>query len=324
MKPVNLALIGATGMVGQTTLKILEEWNIPIFKLSLFASSGSTGRQVRVGDKEYPVQAISDDLEAEFAIMALSSELSRELAPKLIARGIRVIDHSSAHRMEENVPLVIPEINSDAIQSNCRLVANPNCSASVVLMSLAPLTRSYNLRKVIISTYQSVSGAGSAACDELRAQMQGSPDSRSVFPHRISGNLFPEIGGFEPTNYTGEESKISNEIRKILRLPDLHVSATAVRVPVEIGHCAAVSVELDRHTNLEEANSAFENFNGLKSDGAYYSTPAQIAGEQDVRVGRIRVDPQDGKWLHFWVAGDNTRKGAASNAIQILQYWADL
>lgn len=324
MSPIRLAIIGATGMVGQTTLAILHEWNVPLVELKLYASAGSAGKTMPIGHVNLPVHSLTDDIRADYAILALSADLSKDWAHKLTVRGTKVIDHSSAFRMDANVPLVIPEINADTIESDTQLVANPNCSASVILMALAPLDLKIGLKRVIIATYQSVSGAGIAACDELKDQTAGLLSDPQVFPHRIAGNLFPEIGALDATNYTGEETKISLEIQKILRHPGLHVTATAVRVPVDVGHSAAVSVELSRSVSIVEVESVLQNFPGLTCDNQAYSTPMQIAGTQNVHVGRIRIDPQDKNWLHFWVVGDNTRKGAASNAIQILQHWASL
>lgn len=324
MKPVRLAIIGATGMIGQTTLSVLHEWNIPLAELRLYASAASTGKTLQFGKEVLPVHSLTDDVRADYVILALSAELAKDWAPRLTSRGVRVIDHSSAFRMDINVPLIIPEINAHTILPETKLVANPNCSASIVVMALAPLEKVFGLKRVIISTYQSVSGAGIAACDELKAQWSGVLSSPQVFPHRIAGNLFPAIGSLDSTQYTGEETKISQEIQKILRRPGLHVSATAVRVPVEIGHSAAVSVEMSLAASIGEVKSALQNFPGLINDEVNYSTPLDIVGLQDVRVGRVRIDPQDKSWIHFWVVGDNTRKGAASNAIQILQHWASL
>jgi len=325
MRPVRLAILGATGHVGQNTLSVLDEWHVPLAELKLYASAGSAGKRLRLGKSEFECLPLeSARFDSEFVILALSAELSRAWAPRLTAQGIKVIDHSSAFRMDEGVPLVIPEINADTILHDTALVANPNCSASVILMALAPLARDIGMKRVIVSTYQSVSGAGYAATDELRRQLAGDLSAPSALPRRIAGNLFPEIGSFESSGYCGEETKVMQEIKKILRLPDLHVSATTVRVPVDVGHSAAVSVELSRSVEFAEAIASLGNFAGLVCDGADYSTPLDIAGMQDVHVGRVRLDPQEPNWLHFWVTGDNLRKGAASNAIQILQYWATL
>jgi aspartate-semialdehyde dehydrogenase len=322
MKPVSLAVLGATGMVGQTTLNVLEEWNVPLAKIELYASS--SGRSMTFRGSEIPVQELRDQIDADYAILALSAELSKQVAPKLAAQGVRIIDHSSALRMDESVPLVIPEINSHTMTSAVNIIANPNCSASVVLMALAPLERKIGLQRVILSTYQSVSGAGAAACDELTAQLSDASHTPSALPRRIAGNVVPEIGSLDATSYTGEETKISQEINKILGRSDLHVSATAVRVPVMVGHAAAVSVELKRYAPMDEIERLFESFPGLQNDKTGYSTPLDIAGSQDVCVGRVRHDPQQNNWLHFWVVGDNLRKGAASNAVQILQHWTTI
>ncbi|MCB9358215.1 MAG: aspartate-semialdehyde dehydrogenase [Calditrichaeota bacterium] len=325
MKPVRLALLGATGLVGQTTLRVLEEWDVPLHELRLYASDTSTGKKMPFRGESLEVRSLnSESVEGEFAILALSSDLSMQVIPKLIERGLKVVDHSSAFRMSDQAPLVIPEINCDEITGSTKLVANPNCSASIILMALAPLEREFGLHRVIVSTYQSVSGAGASAVEELREQTRNPVAERRVLPHQIAGNLFPEIGALESPGYTGEEAKVIAEIRKILRRPDLHVAATTVRVPVEIGHAASVSVELSADVNLPEVLRSLKSFPGLACDAEGYSTPHMIAGKQDVHVGRVRVDPSDKRWLHFWVVGDNLRKGAASNAIQILQHWATL
>ncbi|MBK8130071.1 MAG: aspartate-semialdehyde dehydrogenase [bacterium] len=324
MTPIRLAIVGATGMVGQTTLAVLQEWNIPLADLRLYASSESAGKRLQYGGRDLVVEALTDDIPADFVILALSADLAREWAPRLAERGLRIIDHSSAWRMDPAVPLVIPEINAHTLVRAGRIVANPNCSASVALMGLAPLERAIGLRRVIAATYQSVSGAGIAAVEELRNQNTGESGTVSALPRRICGNVFPEIGSLDATAYTGEETKIAQEIRKILERPDLHASATAVRVPVEVGHAVAVSVELARQVEIAEVTAALCDFPGLINDGPSYATPLEIAGKQDVRVGRVRLDPQDPNWLHFWIVGDNTRKGAASNAVQILQHWANL
>lgn len=325
MEPIRLAILGATGHVGQNTLTVLDEWNVPLADLKLYASASSAGKSIPFRGKHYECFSLeSAAFDCNYAILALSADLSRKWASLLTAKGIRTIDHSSAFRMDADVPLVIPEINADTITREAKLVANPNCSASVILMPLAPLEEKFGLKRVIISTYQSVSGAGYAATDELQKQLSGEKRDAVVFPRVIAGNLFPEIGPFDNTGYCGEETKIMQEIKKILRTPYIHVSATTVRVPVEVGHSASVSVELAVDASLTEIFESLNDFPGLISDGSNYATPLDIAGKQEVHVGRIRLDPDDSRWLHFWVVGDNLRKGAASNAIQILQHWAEI
>ncbi len=325
MRPVRLAVLGATGLVGQTTLAVLEEWGVPLTELRLYASSSSVGKTMKCCGRLYEVRSMDgEEVDADYAILALSAEHSRVWAPQLVARGIRVIDHSSAFRMNDDVPLVIPEINADIITSETRVVANPNCSASVVVMALAPLDRRFGLRRALISTYQSVSGAGSAAVEELREQNRNDNAKSKALPRRIAGNLFPEVGHWESSGYSGEETKIGSEIKKILNRERVHVSATAVRVPVEIGHAASVSVELLQETSMADVMKCLSDFPGLICDGSGYATPLEVSGQQDVHVGRVRIDPDDNHWLHFWVVGDNLRKGAASNAIQILQFWSVL
>lgn len=325
MEPIRLAILGATGHVGQNTLTVLDEWNVPLADLKLYASASSAGKSIPFRGKSYECCSLeSAAFDCNYAILALSADLSRKWAPLLTAEGIRTIDHSSAFRMDADVPLVIPEINADTITREAKLVANPNCSASVILMPLAPLEEKFGLKRVIISTYQSVSGAGYAATEELHRQLTDQQSEAVVFPHRIARNLFPQVGEFDATGYCGEETKVMQEIKKILRTPYVHVSATTVRVPVEVGHSAAVSVELAVDASLTEILESLNDFPGLISDGSSYATPLDIAGKQEVHVGRIRMDPDDSRWLHFWVVGDNLRKGAASNAIQILQHWAEI
>lgn len=320
MKPVRLAIVGATGLVGRTTLDVLREWDIPLTSLRLFASANSEGRATRWNGRDYAYESLDQvPPDVDFAILALSSSLSKEWAPRFADAGVTVIDHSSQFRMDPTVPLVIPEINGHALKHHRNLIANPNCSASVILMALAPLERAIGLKRVICATYQSVSGAGQEGLSELEDQEADGEKHAAFFPRVIHGNVFPEIGARGNSGYTFEEEKIAEEICKILDRPELICSATAVRVPVRVGHSAAVSVEMKRGAKMPEIISALSDFPGLICNGTDYKTPCEIAGQQEVHVGRIRVDTRDPNWLHFWIVGDNLRKGAASNAVQILQ-----
>jgi aspartate-semialdehyde dehydrogenase len=317
MKPVRLALIGASGLVGQTTLDVLREWGIPLASLRLFASANSSGRELEQGGLRLPLEPLNrvpEDVDA--AIFATSREVSREWVPKFRKAGITVIDHSSYFRQDADVPLVIPEINAHALAAHTGLVANPNCSASVALLPLAAIDRVIGLKTVIMDTYQSVSGSGLDAVAELEAQLQNPNLAPRVYPKQIAHNVFPQVGPFDKDGLCDEERKVVDEVRKILERPVLSVFATTVRVPVRVGHGVATTVELSRPSDETEIKKAFAAMPGMIYEQEY-KTPREIAGKQEIYVSRLRIDPS-GRWVQFWAVGDNLRKGAASNAIQIL------
>lgn len=320
MKPLRLAVVGATGLVGRTTLDVLQEWKIPLAALRLFASGASAGRRCEFAGKTLVLEDLKEiGTDHDAAILCTSKELSAQLAPQLLRGGVRVIDHSSQFRMDPSVPLVIPEINAHALRQNHGLFSNPNCSASVVLLPLAALERAGKLTRVIVATYQSVSGSGQDAVAEWQAQERDASAPANVYPRQIARNVFPQVGAFGPDGNCEEETKVIEEIRKILERPDLPVLTTTVRVPVHIGHSAVVSAELAEPLATSEIENAFAAMPGMLYERDTYKTPLEIAGKCEVFVSRLRLDPQNPRWLQCWVTGDNLRKGAASNAIQILQ-----
>ena len=319
MRPIRLAIVGATGLVGRTTLDVLAEWQIPLTSLRLFASTDSSGKMLPFKGKSLPLEPldqIPSDVDA--AIFATSRELSREWIPRFRAAGVLVIDHSSQFRMEPDVPLVIPEINAPELSQHRGLISNPNCSASVVLLPLAAVDRAVGLKTVVVDTYQSVSGSGQDAVTELEAQLEDADRVPRVYPRPIAHNVFPQVGSFDSKGWCDEERKIVDEIRKILGRRNLQVHTTTVRVPVRIGHSAAVTVECSRPVTRGEIEAAFQAMLGMIYESSNYRTPREIAGKQEIYVGRLRVNAENPAWLQFWVVGDNLRKGAASNAVQIL------
>lgn len=319
MNPIRLALVGATGMVGRTTLDVLEEWNVPLESLRLFASDGSHGKTLPFRGSEIAVETLDrvpDDVNT--AILATSRAISRQWVPAFRERGITVIDHSSEFRMYDDVPLVIPEVNAHALSNHRGLISNPNCSASVVVIPLAALARVGDMQTVVVDTYQSVSGSGQDALAEFESELREPTYPPRVYPRVIAHNVFPQIGAFDESGKCDEEQKVVQELQKMLELPDLHVLTTTVRVPVRIGHSAALSVEFSREVQIGEAEAAMTTMPGMVFERDAYRTPLEIAGRQEVFVGRLRKSPHDPRWLQFWVVGDNLRKGAASNAVQIL------
>lgn len=320
MKRPRLGLVGATGIVGKTTLDVFEEWNTPLAELRLFSSSESSGSILEFRGEQLTVEELVDVPQGiDTAILATSSKLSELWAPRFVQAGITVIDHSSRFRMQEDVPLVIPEINGDTLRHHHGLIANPNCSASVMLLPLYGLQRRFGIAQIIAATYQSVSGAGKAAIDELEKQLADPSVEPNVFPKPIAHNVIPQIGDFNEAGVSGEEQKVGDEIRKILRAPDIHVLTTTVRVPVFVGHSASMAVRLAERTSLKDIHESLTGIPGLIFEQDGFSTPLEIAGKQDVFVSRVRQDQEHPEWLQFWVVGDNLRKGAASNAVQILQ-----
>jgi len=326
---VRVAVIGATGAAGQATLRILEERKFPVRELRCFASERSVGKTVTFAGEAVPVRKV--DAAAfkgvEIAFCSAGSAQSKEIAPLLVRAGAVVVDKSSAFRMDPSVPLVVPEINPHAAKTHQGILACPNCTTIVTVMPLKPLHDAGRLRRVIATSYQAVSGAGVNGIDELRQQTlawaRGEPLVPRHFQHQIAFNLIPHIDRFGADGYTGEEMKLVNEARKILELPDLRVSPTTVRVPVFTCHSVAVNVETDERIGVERARSLFERFPGLRlwDDPAQsrYPMPIDVEGQDDCYVGRIREDLSQPNALNFWVVGDQLRKGAATNAVQIAE-----
>lgn len=326
MNAHRVAIVGATGVVGETLARVLHERRFPMSSLRAFATQRSAGSVVRSGAFEAVVEAIDASAPdaslfdgVDIAFFAVGDAVSAAYGRRLAARDILVVDKSSAFRLEPDVPLVVPEVNGASISAK-RLVANPNCSTIPLAMALAPIDRAFGLAWASVSTYQSVSGAGRDAVDELAAQSRGEVPPVSVFPRRIAGNVIPEIGAFDAAGESGEESKVAAELRKIIARPDLPVSATTVRVPVEVGHSEAVAFGTERPATREQIREILANAPGVTfSDGASYATPLDVAGTDIVSVGRLRPDRAHANAWLAWIVCDNLRKGAATNAVQIAE-----
>ena len=324
-----VAVVGVTGAVGQTTLRILEERKFPVRELRAFASARSVGKTVPFKGEAVRVEAVGPDSfkGVEIALFSAGSSQSREYAPQAVRAGAMVVDKSNAFRMDPHVPLVVPEINPHAVRGHRGILACPNCTTIVTVMPLKPLHEAGRLRRVVATSYQAVSGAGVNGVEELRAQTlawaRGEAMAPSYFPHQIAFNVIPHVDKFGPDGYTGEETKLVNEVRKILELPDLPISPTTVRVPVFTAHSVAVNVETETKVSRERAREAFAGFPGLKlwDEPAEnrYPMPVVVEGQDDCYVGRVREDLSRANALNFWVVGDQLRKGAALNGIQIAE-----
>jgi aspartate-semialdehyde dehydrogenase len=332
----SVAILGATGLVGRTALRVLEERRFPIRALKLLASDRAdrAARSLPFRGEEFPVEPVSAAAFSgvDLALFACANEISQAWAEPARHAGARVVDNSSAFRYVDEVPLVVPEVNADRLTSRTTLVANPNCSTIAIVVALAPLARAAGLERVQIATYQSASGGGSDTLEDLeqgvRAGLDRDPPQRDDGTQGLAFNVVPRIDRFEDNGYTREEMKIVWESRKILGLPELSISATAVRVPVRVGHGAAISVVLGRDLSPEQARSLWAESPGLEvvDDPATnrYPTPLEVAGRDAVLVGRTRRDLTHPRGLAFFVVSDNLRKGAATNAIQIAERLAAL
>ena len=321
-----VGIVGATGAVGQELLRLLHERNFPMGSLRLFASARSAGKVIEFGGKKHTVEEARPGVfaDVDVAFFAAGGSVTRALAPDAVKARCLVIDKSSALRMDPNVPLVIPEINPQELRRHQGIIANPNCSTAVTLMGLWPLHQAFGLKRYIASTYQSVSGTGAEAVRELEGQIQayvkGTPLPRKVYPYQIAFNALPQVDTFGPDGYTGEESKMMLESRKIMGLPNLKVSATCVRVPVVRAHSISVAAEFERPVSVAAARAAIAAFPGAElvdePAKSRYPTPLDFAEKVKCGVGRIRLDTALDNGLSFWVAGDNLWKGAALNALQ--------
>ncbi|HEY4719110.1 MAG TPA: aspartate-semialdehyde dehydrogenase [Candidatus Methylomirabilis sp.] len=324
-----VAIAGATGAVGQTMLSILAERNFPVRGLRLLASERSEGKVLHFKGEEVKVERLTErSFEGiELALFSAGASRSKEFAPEAVRAGALVVDNSSAFRMDPTVPLVVPEINPEAARRHSGLIANPNCTTVVMVMALKPLHEAAKVRRVIVSSYQAVSGAGAQALEELKQQVlawvKGEPAEAKVFPHPIAFNLIPQVDVFEASGYTREEMKLVHETRKILDDETMRIAATTVRVPVWVAHSVSVTAETERKVTVEEARRLFASFPGLKlwDDPAnrQYPMPIVATGKDECYIGRIREDLSSDKGLTFWVVGDQLRKGAALNAIQIAE-----
>ena len=324
MKNYKLAIVGATGLVGRTALKVLEEKNFPNFEYKLFCSKKSAGTKVKFMGKEYIANELTENSFNEgfnFAIFSAGGETSKKFAPIAASKGCIVIDNSSAFRMDRNVPLVVPEVNPDDIFWNTGIIANPNCSTIQAVVALKPLDNKYKIKRIIYSTYQAVSGAGVNALEDLHSQADY--NNLKKFSHPIYNNCLPHIDVFMDDGYTKEEHKMINETKKILGNENLKITATTVRVPIENCHGESINIEFEKDFNLDDVKQLLKNSKGIvlydDITKDIYPIATVANGTDNVYVGRLRRDFSQPNTLNMWCVADNIRKGAASNAIQIMQ-----
>ena len=325
----HVAIVGATGAVGVEMLKVLERRKFPVGKLTLLASARSAGKKKTFSGEPVAIQELRADSFAgvDVALFSAGGSISKEFAPLAVQAGAVVVDNSSAFRMDEHVPLVIPEINGQDIGLNRGIIANPNCTTAITLMALYPLHRAFGVRRIFAASYQAVSGTGAQAIEELRAQVHAlagdRPVEKKVYPHQIAFNVLPHVDSFLDTGYTKEEMKMQNEGRRIMHHPDFRASVTCVRVPVYRAHSIAVNAEFEKPVTPESARAVLDKAEGIQvvDDPAHnlYPLPLNCAEQDDCQVGRIRQDCAMENGLAFWVSGDQLLKGAALNAVQIAE-----
>ncbi|MFC4686303.1 aspartate-semialdehyde dehydrogenase [Epilithonimonas pallida] len=322
---MKVAVVGATGMVGQVMLKVLEERNLPITELIPVASERSVGNKVKFKDKEFTIVSMNDAIavKPEIAIFSAGGGTSLEFAPKFAEVGTVVIDNSSAWRMDPTKKLVVPEINANVLTKEDKIIANPNCSTIQLVMVLHPLNQKYDIKRVIVSTYQSVTGTGKAAVDQLNSEIKGE-NPEKVYPYQIFKNALPHCDVFADDDYTKEEIKLMKEPKKIMGDDTFNLTATAVRVPVQGGHSESVNIEFENEFDLEEVRKILSETPGVvlqdNVKNNEYPMPLYSEGKDEVFVGRIRRDLSQPKTLNLWIVADNLRKGAATNAVQIAEY----
>ena len=323
---MRIAVVGATGMVGRVMLQVLEERNFPITEIIPVASERSIGKTIEYKGKEYRIVSMQDAVEMrpDIAVFSAGGETSKQWAPKFAEVGTTVIDNSSAWRMDPDRPLIVPEINADILTTNDKIIANPNCSTIQLVMVLNPLHKKYGIKRVVISTYQSVTGTGKDAVEQLNGEIEGR-DVAKVYPYQIFKNALPHCDVFdEETGYTKEELKLIREPRKIMRVDEMNITATAVRVPVQGGHSESVNIEFENDFDLVEVRKLLSDQEGVtvqdNPDTNTYPMAFYSEGKDDVFVGRIRRDMSQPNTLNCWIVADNLRKGAATNAVQIAEY----
>ena len=331
MKKYNVGILGATGAVGQEMIKLLEERNFPIDEIRFFASARSAGKKIQFNGNEYEVEEAKKGVFKNIDILlgASPNELAIELIPSAIEQGCVVVDNSSAFRLDDNVPLVVPEVNPEAVKRHKGLIANPNCATIIGLVAINKLNAHHKIKRVIVSTYQAVSGAGAGGITELDEQVKNISQNKEVTPkvfsHQIAYNLIPQIGGFNDMGYSSEEMKFQNEGRKILENKELKVNCTCVRVPVYRSHSESITLEFHDDISIEEAEDILKNSPGVKyiktENNGSLPMPLDTSDQDLVFVGRLRRDMSrdDNKGLSLWCCGDQIRKGAATNAIQIAE-----
>ncbi len=322
---MKVAVVGATGMVGQVMLKVLEERNLPITELIPVASERSVGKKIKFKDKEFTIVSMNDAIavKPEIAIFSAGGGTSLEFAPKFAEVGTVVIDNSSAWRMDPTKKLVVPEINANVLTKEDKIIANPNCSTIQLVMVLHPLNLKYDIKRVIVSTYQSVTGTGKAAVDQLNSEIKGE-NPEKVYPYQIFKNALPHCDVFSDDDYTKEEIKLMKEPKKIMGDDTFNLTATAVRVPVQGGHSESVNIEFENEFDLDEVRKILSETPGVvlqdNVQNNEYPMPLYSEGKDDVFVGRIRRDLSQPKTLNLWIVADNLRKGAATNAVNIAEY----
>ena len=320
----SIAVVGATGLVGRTMLQVLEERNIPVDRLTLLASKNSAGKKVKFRGKNHTVQELTPDSFAgvQIALFSAGGSVSRHYCPIAAAAGAVAIDNSSAWRMDKKVPLVVPEVNPDAALKHRGIIANPNCSTIQLVVALKPLHQAFGLKRVVVSTYQAISGAGQSGVDQLMAELKGKPPAKPKFSRPAAFNtIFHSF--LDGSDYTEEENKMMNETRKIMGLPKLATTMTCVRIPTLAAHAESVNVEFEQPVTLAKARKVLERAEGIvvmDSPAAdNYPTVLDAGGRDEVFVGRIRRDASQPNTLNLWVVADNVRKGAATNAVQIAE-----
>lgn len=324
-----VAVVGATGAVGTMMIKVLEERRFPVVSLKALASARSAGKKVSFQDKMITVEELTERSfdSVQLALFSAGAGVSRRFAPLAAQAGCVVVDNSSAFRMDPEVPLVVPEVNPHAVRTHKGIIANPNCSTIQMVVALKPIQDAAKIKRIVVTTFQAVSGTGQKAVFELEAQVQAivqaRPVPRAVYPHQIAFNCLPHIGAFLDTGYTEEEMKMVNETRKIFEDPTIQVCATTVRVPVYFGHSESVAVETHRPLSVEEARALLRKAEGVvvvdEPSLSRYPMPLDAAGRDEIFVGRIRKDISVENGLVMWVVADNIRKGAATNAVQIAE-----
>lgn len=324
MKKYKLALVGATGLVGRKALQVLEEFNLPISEYVFFCSSRSAGQKIKFMGKEYTTRELKEDSFDEgfdFAIFSAGGETSKKFSPIAASKGCVVVDNSSAFRMDPNVPLVVPEVNIEDAYQNKGIIANPNCSTIQAVVPLKPLDEKYKIKRIVYSTYQAVSGAGKSGVDDFNNTSHGLEPKK--FPYPIYNNCLPHIDVFLDNGYTKEEMKMINETRKILHKPDLKITATTVRVPVLNSHSESINIEFENNFDLNDVRTTLKNYPGIiiedEPNSNIYPLATKASEHNEVFVGRIRRDESVDFGLNIWVVADNIRKGAATNAIQIVE-----
>ncbi len=322
---MKIAVVGATGLVGQEILKVIEEREVHFEELLLVASARSAGKKINFKGKEYTVIGLEEAVEAapDIALFSAGGSTSLEWAPKFAEKGTIVIDNSSAWRMDPTKKLVVPEVNGDVLRIDDRIIANPNCSTIQMVLPLKPLHAKYGIKRIVVSTYQSVTGTGKAAVDQMMNERAGI-EGEKVYPYKIDMNVLPHIDVFQPNGYTKEEMKMVNETKKIMGDDSIKVTATCVRIPTMGGHSESVNIEFNKDFDIKELTELMAGVSGVviedDPENKIYPMPLHSHGKDEVFIGRIRRDESQPNTVNMWIVADNLRKGAATNAVQIAEY----